>query len=111
MADLKPKLKLTWELTLKLNEDEAKALEAIFCYGLDVFLKVFYQHMGKHYMEPCESGLRSLETAVHQQLSPQLYDLEQTRQAMLKGLKQMAMDREASEEQRRRKAAETKLGS
>ena len=45
---------------LELNEQELRALDALRGYGIDAFLKVFYQHLGRHYLEPHEAGLRSL---------------------------------------------------
>jgi hypothetical protein len=45
---------------LVLNEDELCALDALFGYDLDAFLKTFYAMMGRHYLEPHEAGLRSL---------------------------------------------------
>ena len=53
-----PTIKL--EVTLKLDEGEARALEALMGYGVDIFLKVFYEHIGKHYLSPYEDGLRRL---------------------------------------------------
>ncbi len=53
-----PRIELT--VTFKLNEEEIRALDALVGYGVDSFLKVFYEHMGKHYLQPHEKGLRSL---------------------------------------------------
>ncbi len=48
------------EVTLKLDEGEARALEALMGYGVEDFIKVFYEHLGKHYLSPYEDGLRRL---------------------------------------------------
>jgi hypothetical protein len=52
------------EVTLVLSEAEAKALDAVVGYGAASFLKVFYQHLGKAYLEPHERGLKSLFESV-----------------------------------------------
>ena len=48
------------EITLLLNESEARALDALAGYGDDTFVKAFYDTLGKAYMEQHEAGLRSL---------------------------------------------------
>jgi hypothetical protein len=50
----------TIEFTQTFTEAEARALDALVGYGFEPFLKVFYAHMGRHYMEPHEAGLRKL---------------------------------------------------
>lgn len=45
--------------TLELNEDEVAAIDALTGYGVESFVKVFYEKLGKAYMEPHEAGLRS----------------------------------------------------
>lgn len=46
--------------TIELSEMEMRALDALIGYGIQPFLDVFYKNLGKHYMQPCEAGLRSL---------------------------------------------------
>jgi hypothetical protein len=48
------------DFTQTFSEVEARALEALVGYGIEPFLKVFYEHMGRAYMQPHEQGLRSL---------------------------------------------------
>jgi hypothetical protein len=60
MANFVAKPTIKFEINMTLTESEARALEALMGYGLDTFIKVFYQHMGKHYLEPHETGLISL---------------------------------------------------
>jgi hypothetical protein len=52
------------EVTLVLSEQEAKALDALVGYGPEPFLKAFYEHMGKAYLQPHERGLKSLFESV-----------------------------------------------
>lgn len=46
-------------LTLQIDEQEARALDAMAGYGDDAFVKAFYDKLGKAYMEQHENGLRS----------------------------------------------------
>lgn len=82
----KSKLTLVFKTHLELNEDEVRALEALAGYGADNFLKVFYEHLGKHYMEPHEKGLRSLFEAIRTQLSPEIHEMDNVRKAIGKSL-------------------------
>ncbi|GAG09337.1 unnamed protein product, partial [marine sediment metagenome] len=45
-----------YECTLRLTEEEMRALDALTGYGFRPFLKVFYEKMGRHYLEPYEKG-------------------------------------------------------
>ena len=47
-----------------VTEDEARALDAMVGYGDDAFIKVFYEKLGKAYMEKHEDGLRSFFASV-----------------------------------------------
>ena len=58
VIDGRPTLQL--HVTISLSEQEAGALDALIGYGIEPFLKVFYEHMGKAYLHPYEPGLRSL---------------------------------------------------
>jgi hypothetical protein len=57
-----PTVKL--DIAIRLTEEEAGALGAMAGYGDDAFIRVFYEHLGRAYMEKYEAGLRSfLKTA------------------------------------------------
>lgn len=56
--------------TIKLTEAELRALEALAGYGDEGFLKVFYEHMGKHYLQPHEAGIKSLFAVIRADLNP-----------------------------------------
>lgn len=64
MAKIGCKPTIAATITLHLSEAEAGALDALAGYGVDAFLKVFYEHMGKAYLGPYEAGLRSLFDSV-----------------------------------------------
>ena len=51
-------------ITIRLTEDELRALHAITAYGADQFLGVFYERMGRSCLQPHETGLRTLFAAL-----------------------------------------------
>jgi hypothetical protein len=50
--------------TLQLSESELRALDALVGYGVEPFLKVFYEKLGRAYLEPHECGLHGLFESV-----------------------------------------------
>lgn len=56
------------QVSLRLTEAEARALEALFGYGSRSLLDVFYEHLGKAYLKPHEQGFFSLADVVRTQL-------------------------------------------
>ena len=64
MAKLEGKAEIAVSISITLSEAEMGALDALAGYGTDEFLKVFYEKMGRSYLEPYEKGLRSLFDAV-----------------------------------------------
>lgn len=70
-----------FEVYLQVSEVEARALDALVGYGYDDFLKVFYQHLGKHYMQPHEAGLKSLFETVRAEIPKHLSRIDKTREA------------------------------
>jgi hypothetical protein len=69
-------------VTLELTEAEARALDGIFGYNVDAFLKVFYERMGRHYVEPHEAGVRSLHATIRGVVSGPLAEIDRARKAM-----------------------------
>ena len=67
--------------TIELSEVEMRALEALIGYGVQPFLDVFYQHMGKHYLRPHEAGIRSLFKTVGSDIPDVLRRADAARQA------------------------------
>ena len=74
-----PNVALT--VTFEMTELEAAAFVDIVGYGIDDFLKVFYEKMGKAYLSKHESGLRSLFKAVWSELPPLLERARTAREA------------------------------
>lgn len=60
MAVIEGRAQLAATVTIALTESEAGALAALTAYGVDPFLKSFYEHMGESVLRPYEDGLRSL---------------------------------------------------
>lgn len=60
---------VTLNVTIRLSEEEASALDALFGYSLESFISTFYEKMGRAYLEPHEAGLRSLHATCRDQLS------------------------------------------
>lgn len=85
MADLKARVELKFELTLKLNEAEAYALDAIAGYGDDAFISVFYEKLGRAYLQPYVGALRGLLSAIRTQLGPQLAEVKKARGLLAAG--------------------------
>lgn len=67
------------QIILQLTEKEARALEAITLYGTEEFLKCFYEHMGKHCLQPHESGLESLFDVIKNELPKHLKKIDDVR--------------------------------
>lgn len=67
--------------TIELSEVEMRALEAMVGYGVQPFLDMFYQHLGKHYMQPYEAGIRSLFNTIGRDIPSVLRRADAARQA------------------------------
>jgi hypothetical protein len=46
--------------TIEFSEGELRALDAMTYYGINPFLKVFYEKLGTAYMRPYDADLRAL---------------------------------------------------
>ncbi len=82
MATLAASPKIDLQLTLTINEAEARALDALVGYGTDSFLKVFYEHIGKAYLLPHEKGLRDLFYSIRTMIPPELEKIQRARKAI-----------------------------
>ncbi len=76
------KIKVYFSTTLELTEKEMRALDALTGYGFQPFIKVFYEHMGEHYMKPYEQDLREIFAKVRTQIVPGLNAIDQAREAL-----------------------------
>lgn len=76
------------KITLELNYHEAAALEAMAGYGFDAFLEMFYENLGKTYLQPHEEGLKSLFDCVKETL-PGIVNRFKNAQDVFAGIKQI----------------------
>lgn len=89
MEKIKSKAKATVEFTINftLTKGEAKALDAIVGYGVEPFLKIFYEHLGKAYLQPHENEMRNLFERVKQDLPREVHKIETAQKAINEALK------------------------
>ena len=85
MAQVKPTSTIELEITLKISEVEARALEAMVGYGPDEFMKVFYDDLGKHYLGPHEHGMREFFKTVNANIHTPLARINKARKAFNEG--------------------------
>lgn len=81
------KAHVEFTITFTLTKSEAQALDAIVGYGTDPFLKVFYEHMGKAYLEPHEKAMRNLFERVKNDLPREVGKIETATKAINEALK------------------------
>lgn len=74
------------KVTLVLTEKEARALDGIFGYSVEQFLKVFYEKMGAAYVKPHEEGVRTLHETIRGQLSEPLALIDKARRQVTEAL-------------------------
>jgi hypothetical protein len=73
---------IDFTVSCKLSESEARALDALVGYGFKEFLEVFYEKMGKAYLEPHASGLKTLFETVQADVVPALSKIDDARDAL-----------------------------
>lgn len=77
--------KILFSVKCELTENELRALDALVGYGFDAFVKCFYEHLGKHYLEPYENDLKQLFAKV-ESLRPEISNIETARKALTRGV-------------------------
>jgi hypothetical protein len=110
MAQIQGRGSLGLTVVFTMTEAEAGALDALIGYGADSFLEVFYKHMGKVYLEPYETGLRSLFEA-RGQLKEALQRAETARRVFSGQLKAIEPERLAELFERARELRELKAAN
>lgn len=83
------KVTATLSVTLELTEAEARALDGIFGYNVDSFLKVFYERMGRAYVDRHEAGVRALHNTIRGVVAGPLAELDRARKAMFEASRTM----------------------
>lgn len=79
MTNIRPKVRINFEVEITLTEPEAMALDGLAGYGIDAFLKVFYEKMGRSYLEQHAYGLRSLFKNIQNTITPTIKEIRQAR--------------------------------
>jgi hypothetical protein len=82
MADFSTKTEVHTSAVIKFTEAELRALDALIGYGVDPFLKVFYEKLGKAYMQPHEQGLRKLFKTLRQPVGKAIHDVDEARRVL-----------------------------
>ena len=80
------KVEIEFTINLTLTKGEALALDAIAGYGADEFLNVFYQKMGKSYLQPHEAEMRSLFKVIRAKLPNEIDKINNAEAEMKKVL-------------------------
>lgn len=76
------KVNLDVRVTIELTEVEARALDGIFGYSVEAFLRVFYEKMGAVYVKPYEAGVRSLHQRIRSLLAGPLTKIDEARKKL-----------------------------
>lgn len=80
MPRVKASADIDLQITFTINEKEARALEALTGYSDKEFLQVFYEKMGRHYLQPHEAGLLSFFAAVRASVVGPLRRVDEARE-------------------------------
>ncbi len=78
---------VTVTATLKLDEVEIRALDAIVGYGVESFLRVFKEQLGKGYIRGYEGGVVSLFKAVDECCKPAIAQVDKARRLLKESVK------------------------
>jgi hypothetical protein len=81
METIVVKPSVSFSVDFKLTENEVRALDALAGYGADAFLKVFYKHLGVHYMKPFDRDLRQLFEKI-KELRPAIHNIDEARKKL-----------------------------
>lgn len=82
MAKVRSTSYVTVQATITFEEPELRALKALTGYGIDSFLEVFYEKLGRYYMEPHEAGLRALFKTVNPPVGEALSKVRKAREVL-----------------------------
>ncbi len=82
MAHIYPKPTVSFQVTITMNEDEARALDAIVGYGFDSFYETFTKHMGEAYIKGHKVGCRALFESVRAEIPSALTRIDEARKAL-----------------------------
>jgi hypothetical protein len=81
MAKITAKPTLDIAIQFTVNEQEARALDAMAGYGDESFIKAFYETLGEAYMRKHEAGLRTFLKTIRQELADPLAKMDAARKS------------------------------
>lgn len=84
--DAKAKVDVQMNITLTLTIEEAKALNAIAGYGTKPFLDLFYEKMGKHYLQPQEKDFILFLEKCQYQIPKEISKIERAKKGIIDAL-------------------------
>lgn len=76
------KLSINFEAVLHLTEPEIRAMDALVGYGIEPFIKAFYEKLGEAYMRDHEGGLRTFFESIEKQVRPELYRMDEVKKTL-----------------------------
>lgn len=79
MATCDVRARLDVFCTFTVNEDEARALDALSGYGDDAFVNAFYEKLGQAYMREHEKGLREFLKTIRGIVGPAMHIIDESR--------------------------------
>lgn len=85
------RLSVNFDAVLHLTEPEIRAMDAMVGYGIDAFLQVFYEKLGKAYMRDHEGGLRTFFESIEKQIRPELHRMDAIKAMLAQKLKEEQM--------------------
>lgn len=85
------RLSVNFEAVLHLTEPEIRAMDALVGYGIEPFLEVFYEKLGKAYMRDHEGGLRAFFESIEKQIRPELHRMDAVKSMISQKLKEEQM--------------------
>ena len=84
MAKANGKPVVTVTVAFEIDEEEARALDALSGYGDEAFVKAFYEKLGQAYMRDHEQGLRRFLKTIRDVVTPAMSQADKAR-ALLAG--------------------------
>jgi hypothetical protein len=81
MAKFRSTGKFEFEMSVTITEAEARALDALSGYDNNAFMEFFYKHMGRHYMEPHDAGMRLFLSSIRGEVAGHIARCDAAREA------------------------------
>lgn len=82
MARIETRVQLDFSVTFTVDEEEARALNALAGYGDDNFIKVFYEKLGTAYMKDHEEGLRRFLKSIRESIPYSISSINDARKTL-----------------------------